>query len=87
MRKERTFMTATAQTRKVRNAALHDLDQIWGEAYDLAVTRAGWVAKRLDNGRPLTAGSPGELHALITADCATEPGPCARRPGTPGRAS
>jgi hypothetical protein len=80
-------MTAAAQTRKARLRALHALDRTWGEEYDLAITRAGWVAKRLDNDRALTAASPGELHALITADCATEPGPCARRPGTPGRAS
>jgi hypothetical protein len=32
-------------------AALDDLSQQWGEAYDIAVTRAGWIAKRLDNGR------------------------------------
>jgi hypothetical protein len=76
-------MTATAQTRKARITALHDLDRTWGEGYDLAITRAGWVAKRLDNGRPLTAASPGELHDLITADCAAEPVPFARRPGSP----
>ena len=42
-------MTATAEVRKARQAALNDLDWHWGGAYDLAVTRAGWVAKRLDN--------------------------------------
>ena len=61
-------MAAMAEARKARAAALDDLDRHWGQAYDLAVTRDGWVAKRLDNGRSLAAASPGELHALITAD-------------------
>jgi hypothetical protein len=68
------IMTATAaQVRRARAAALDDLDWHWGEAYDLAVTKAGWVAKRLDNGRSLVAGSPAELRALITADYAATP--------------
>ncbi len=66
-------MTATAEVRKARRAALNDLDWHWGESYDLAVTRAGWVAKRLDNNRALVAGSPEELRALILADYAAEP--------------
>ncbi len=45
----------------------------WGEAYDLAVTRAGWVAKRLDNGRALVASGPDELRELIVADDQAEP--------------
>ena len=47
---------------------LDELDQLWGEDYDLAVTAAGWVAKRLDNGRALVAANPGKLHTLIAAD-------------------
>ena len=66
-------MTATAEVWKARQAALNDLDWHWGESYDLAVTRAGWVAKRLDNNRALVAGSPEELRALILADDAAEP--------------
>ena len=69
-------MTATAEVRKARQAALNDLDWHWGESYDLAVTRAGWVATRLDNNRALVAGSPEELRALILADYAA--GPVAR---------
>jgi hypothetical protein len=64
-------MTATTEARKARAAALNDLDWHWGGAYDLAVTRAGWVAKRLDNNRALVAGSPEELRALILADYTT----------------
>jgi hypothetical protein len=55
---------------KADQAALHDLDHHWGEAYDLALTRAGWVAKRLDNGRALVASGPEELRELIIADYA-----------------
>jgi hypothetical protein len=73
-------MTATAEVRKARQAALNDLDGHWGESYDLAVTRAGWVAKRLDNNRALVAGSPEELRALILADDAAEPVARGRRP-------
>jgi hypothetical protein len=54
-----------------RQAELDKLDQLWGEDYDLAVTAAGWVAKRLDNGRALVAANPGKLHALIAADNGT----------------
>jgi len=70
------MMATAAPVRKARAAALDDLDGRWGEAYDLAVTRAGWVAKRLDNNRALLAGSPGELGALILADDTA--GPVAR---------
>ena len=73
-------MMATAEVRKARQAALNDLDWHWGESYDLAVTRAGWVAKRLDNNRALVAGSPEELRALILADDAAEPVARGRRP-------
>jgi hypothetical protein len=51
-----------------RQADLDELDEHWGEDYDLAVTAAGWVAKRLDNGRALVAANPGKLHMLIAAD-------------------
>jgi hypothetical protein len=51
-----------------RQAELDKLDQLWGGDYDLAVTSAGWVAKRLDNGRALVAANPGKLHMLIAAD-------------------
>ena len=54
-------------------AELEDLSWNWGRAYDLAVTRAGWVAKRLDNGRALVAASAGDLRDLIVADHAAEP--------------
>jgi hypothetical protein len=54
-----------------RQAELDELDQYWGEEYDLAVTAAGWVAKRLDNGRALVAANPGKLHSLIAADNGT----------------
>ena len=80
-------MTATAEARKARAAALNDLDWHWGEAYDLAVTRAGWVAKRLDNNRALVAGSPEELRALILADYTAEPVARDHRPDAIRRAS
>jgi hypothetical protein len=51
-----------------QQAELDRLDRLWGEDYDLAVTSAGWVAKRLDNGRALVAANPGKLHTLIAAD-------------------
>ena len=44
-------MTLTAE----QAASLRDLGWHWGEVYDIAVTRAGWVAKRLDNKRALVA--------------------------------
>lgn len=59
-------MTTTA-------AALDDLDWHWPDPYDLAVTRAGWVTKRLDNDRALVADSPAGLRELIWADYAAEP--------------
>jgi hypothetical protein len=60
-------MTMQTQT------ALDELGWYWGEVYDLAITRSGWVAKRLDNGRALVAGGPNELRELIIADYAAEP--------------
>jgi hypothetical protein len=51
-----------------QQAELDELDEHWGEDYDLAVTSAGWVAKRLDNGRALVAANPGKLQTLIAAD-------------------
>ena len=59
-------MTATAMAD--RQAGLNWLDAQWGEVYDLAVTPAGWVAKRLDNGNALVADSPGKLQVLIACD-------------------
>jgi hypothetical protein len=59
---------STMAAQRARTAALNDLDGRWGEAYDLAVTGDGWVARRLDNGRSLVASCPAELRALITAD-------------------
>jgi hypothetical protein len=55
-------MTATAV------AGLNWLDSQWGQEYDLAVTAARWVAKRLDNGHALVADSPGKLQTLIASD-------------------
>lgn len=55
--------------------ALDNLSWHWGEAYDIAVTRAGWVAKRLDNGDALVAPGPDELRAAMTADYAACPVP------------
>jgi hypothetical protein len=81
-------MTAAAELRTARNAALNDLDFRWGEVCDLAVTRAGWVAKRLDNGRALVADSPEELLELIRADYEAEPVSRERGPDlAAGRAS
>ena len=53
--------------------ALDDLSWHWGQAYDLAVTRSGWVAKRLDNGRALVASDPDGLRELIWADHVRDP--------------
>ncbi len=74
----------TMAAQRARAAALNDLDGRWGEAYDLAVTGDGWVARRLDNGRSLVASCPAELRALIVADCATTPVPRAQ-PADPAR--
>ena len=73
--KDADVTTADAEMRKAREAALNDLDRDWGQAYDLAVTAAGWVAMRLDTGRFLVATSPGVLRALIVADYAAVPVP------------
>jgi hypothetical protein len=56
-----------------RQRHLNLLDYHWGEVYDLAVTRAGWVAKRLDNNRALVADGPEGLRELIIEDYAAEP--------------
>ena len=50
-------MAVTIQA--AQDAPLADLDARYGQAYDLAVTRAGWVAKRLDDNRALVAASFG----------------------------
>jgi len=60
--------------------ALDDLGRQWGEAYDLAVTRTGWVAKRLDNNRALVADGPEGLRELIIADHGAEPAARDQRP-------
>jgi hypothetical protein len=67
-------MTATAAAD--RQAGLNWLDSQWGEVYDLAVTAAGWVAKRLDNGNALLADDPRKLHMLIAADQGAAPVAC-----------
>ena len=66
-------MTATAKAG--RDEALRDLDSRCGEAYDLAVSRAGWIAKRLDNDRSLVANSPEKLRQKIEADVWASPIP------------
>jgi hypothetical protein len=63
-----------------RNAALADLDFHWGGAYDVAAGAGGWMARRRDDGRPLVAGSPDELRALILADYSARPVPRDLRP-------
>jgi hypothetical protein len=63
-----------------RDAALRDLDFHWGGAYHVAAGTGGWVATRRDDGRPLIAGSPDELRALILADYSAQPVPRDLRP-------
>ena len=76
----------TAMAAEDRQAGLNWLDSQWGEAYDLAVTAAGWVAKRLDNGNALVADSPRKLHVLIAGDQRAAPVKCAvSRPTEDGR--
>jgi hypothetical protein len=58
-----------------RRTALDDLSWHCGEAYDLAVTRYGCVAKRLENNRPLLASGPDGLREPIWADYAAQPVP------------
>jgi hypothetical protein len=70
-----TAMHQQPQAQAARNAELGDLDTLWGDLYDLAVTRDGWVAKRLDNNRPLLAGTPAELRRKIEADYHAQPVP------------
>lgn len=70
-----TAMHQQPQAQAARNAELDDLDTRWGDLYDLAVTRDGWVAKRLDNNRPLLAGTPAELRRKIVADYNAQPVP------------
>lgn len=48
--------------------ALNDLDQIYGHAYDLAVTRCHWVAYGLHTGHWLVASCAAELRRLLVAD-------------------
>ncbi|HEX3962049.1 MAG TPA: hypothetical protein VHZ03_36380 [Trebonia sp.] len=72
--RESVAMTATAMAE--RQAGLNWLDSQWGEDYYLAVTAAGWVAKRLDNGNSLVADSPGKLHTLIASDQGAVPVAC-----------
>lgn len=70
-------MTA-AEARKARDEALDDLDSQWGAVYDIAVTRDGWVAKRLGDGQALTASSPDELRERMAAADSRLPPPSAR---------
>ncbi len=65
-----------------RDAALRDLDFHWGGAYRVAAGTGGWMATRRDDGRPLIAGSPDELRALILADYSAQPVPRDLRPGS-----
>lgn len=48
--------------------ALDDLDQAYGQDYDLAVTRSRWVACGLGTGRWLVGSCAAELRRLIDAD-------------------
>jgi hypothetical protein len=50
--------------------ALNDLDQVYGHAYDLAVTRCHWVAYGLRTSHWLVAPCAAELRRLIVADAA-----------------
>jgi hypothetical protein len=70
-----TAMHQQPRAQSARSAELGDLDTLWGDLYDLAVTRDGWVAKRLDNNRPLLAETPTELHRKIEADYNAQPIP------------
>ena len=46
---------------------------LFRSAFTTTLTRAGWVAKRLDNDRALVADSPEGLRELIWADYEAEP--------------
>jgi hypothetical protein len=68
-------MHGTLSAQAARIAALRDLDFHWGGAYAIGIGEDGWVARRLDDGQPLVAGSPEELRALIVADYSAQPVP------------
>jgi hypothetical protein len=74
-------MHGTLSAQAARIAALRDLDFHWGGAYAIAAGSDGWVARRLDDGEPLVAGSPEELRALIVADYSAQPVPRDLGPG------
>jgi hypothetical protein len=48
--------------------ALNDLDQAYGDDYDLAVTQNRWMAYGLGTGRWLIASGAADLRRLIAAD-------------------
>lgn len=50
--------------------ALNDLDRAYGNDYDLAVARSGWLAYGLGTGQWLVASCAAELRRLIVADAA-----------------
>jgi hypothetical protein len=57
-------MDQTPQSR-----ALRDLDSRWGHLYDLAFRDGHYLARRIDaTGQALTADTPEELDAAISAD-------------------
>jgi hypothetical protein len=62
--------------------ALEDLQWHWGLAYLITGAVGHWVAQRRDDGRTLTASTPGALRDLITEDYETRPVPRDAAPGT-----
>lgn len=54
---------------------LADLQWHWGEAYLIMAAGGHWLAQRRDDGRLLTAASPGGLRELITDDYEAQPVP------------
>jgi hypothetical protein len=64
--------------------ALEDLQWHWGLAYLITGAAGRWVAQRRDDGRTLTASTPGALRELITDDYVERP---VCRDITPGGAS
>lgn len=63
-------------TMNADQAALRDLDHHWGEAYDIALTPADWVAKRLDKDAPQWPAA--RTGCVICSRPTTAPGAVAR---------
>jgi hypothetical protein len=63
-------MRATPTSEDDDTRALDDLDQVYGNAYDLAVARTRWMAYGLGTGRWLVASCAADLQRLIAADAA-----------------